>query len=284
MSAIEKIIEHLPYGDGAIRRRFYVGLIFVSLFLAHSYAIHSATGNPALTITNLSQRVGFEPKDFLKNTQALFVAGIIVFVLGSILDAMIDAFILRGVSISLAVFNWIISVADSSSIVVRLVWKVFTSLWSFAIWPVEIIACSVLNTAGLNWMNKVGLDANDGLSERAANFYKATLPTSIQTGLNEVYGDLSGVAWLRLMDFVPEAHRPWVGRLNARNRDVASFIASAILALVISTVVNYVSMKLIMHIITYSAICVLSYLFLGCAAIVRRSTIAVLELVAATHK
>ena len=60
MSAIEKVIDRLPYGDGATRRRFITGLIFVSVFTGHYYAIHLPAGKPpSLQAGTLSEFVGF---------------------------------------------------------------------------------------------------------------------------------------------------------------------------------------------------------------------------------
>ena len=281
LSAIEKIIDQLPYGDGAIRRRLITGLIFIAV-LSANYLIHTPSGEPQTNVFTLGQLIGFEAKDLLDSPQVLFLAVIIVFAFGSILDAMIDAYIVRGVSITLLVWEWLTSLMDERHWFFQMAWWVPTLLLAFILQPAAIFLCTVLNSLGLEKLASLGLTTKIKLSEPARRFYKETLSASTQAGLDQLYGDQSASAWQRLMDRVPDRHRPWAGRLNARNHDLASFIASAILALTISySVIPYNSKAWLS---TYIIIFLLSYLFAGSAKIVRRSTVSVLELAAESQE
>src|SRR5262245_14881886 len=127
MSAIDKVIEQLPYGDGAFRRRFITGLIFVAT-LTVNCLWYFPPGHGATAAKAFGEFIGFEPKDLLNSPQALFVAAIVIFALGSIADAMIEGYIVRGVSISMVAFQFVVDVARDWYPVFRVLWWVPTLL------------------------------------------------------------------------------------------------------------------------------------------------------------
>lgn len=288
MTVVDKIIEQIPYGDGAIRRSFITGLIFITVFIS-SCAWNFPNG--AQKIVDFGKIIGFEPKDLLTSPQALFVAAIVLFAFGAIADAMIDGYIVRGVSMSLFVFNYIISPSKDWSTLERVCYWIVILLLAFLFFPLTILICTLLNSLGVEKLYMIGLTQNKEsglanskktlLSEQAFSFYRNRLSITTQKGLDQLYGDQSASAWQRLMDYIPKHHRPWFVRLNARNRDLASFIAAAMFSLILSYPV--IPWNLSKWLVIYVIIFFLSYLFAGCAKIVQRSTVSILEFAADTH-
>lgn len=101
MTNINKFLEQFSSGDGVIRRSFVTGLIFVFTFTIH-YTILSQSFN----IYQLPKLLALEAKDLISSTQLLVIAAGFVFAVGSIIDAMAEGFIVRGVSISNSWLSW----------------------------------------------------------------------------------------------------------------------------------------------------------------------------------
>lgn len=298
MNAVEKILDQLPYTDGGFRRRFIGGVIFFVVLLIH-LAVYDALGISAVKNTPFHDWL-----KQIKNLQVLAVFGVCIYAFGSIIDAMAEGFIIRGVSITRRWINWLLPMQrtpggkrDKTHVLSPFILTV-----SICMSPLMITAGTIMSAAGRNPLYKIGLpekterrlsqapppdkktaqaDENEPISVEAAQYYKQ-LPESMQAGLDTPFGDQFEAAWQALIAKTPESHRAWVKRLGTRNRDIACFLSAALLALILSTAVlaaksgwDYISMLW-----SYGILCFLGWWLLGCASIVGRSIVSVLELLA----
>ncbi|MGH8490689.1 MAG: hypothetical protein ACREXS_17950 [Gammaproteobacteria bacterium] len=298
MNAVEKILDQLPYTDGGIRRRFIGGMIFFVVLLIH-WAVYDALG--IVPVKNVALLDGLKQ---IENLQVLAVFGVCIYALGSIIDAMSEGFILRGVSITRRGINWLLDmdrISGGTRDKTRVL-SFFTFAVSFCMSPLMVTAGTIMSAAGRNPLHKIGLpgkaeqrinqsplpdkktaqaDENEPISVEAARYFKQ-LPESMQAGLDTPFGDQFEAAWQALIAKTPESHRPWVKRLGTRNRDIACFLSAAFLALVLSTAVSAAQMGWNHESIlsSYAILCFLGWWLLGCASIVGRSIVSVLELLA----
>lgn len=270
MSAIDQILERLPYSDGAWRRRFISGVIFFSIVFLHG------------VIAYPQAQLGLEIKNLLQSTQLLLVAALLVFAIGSIIDAIVEGFIVRGVSLSRKVIGIIIDWVPGRRAWRRRLWFAFTALSTCLLWPVAILLGAIASSVGYNKLYRIGLIQNDGgfLTTEAKQFFES-LPTSVREGLDEPFGDKFDVAWRSLTDMVPLSQKHWVNRLGSRNSELISFISSVLVSMIVSASIYFPGWQWTISIVLwYAAICFLSYLLFGCISIVGRSICSVLELLA----
>src|SRR5262245_31280118 len=87
-SAIDKILDRLGYRDGAWRRAFVSGLIFLALVASYRVPPFESLAQSAGAI------------DLLKNTQALVVVTLLIFATGFVVDGVSRGFVVRGVSVT----------------------------------------------------------------------------------------------------------------------------------------------------------------------------------------
>ena len=201
MSAIDQILDRLPYSDGAWRRRFISGLIFFSVVFLYG-GIFDAKALKELVIANLS-------------TQLLFVAALLVFAIGSILDATTEGFIIRGVSLSRKVIGIIVDQVPERRGWRHKLWFALTVLWTCLLWPVAILLGTIASSIGYNKLYRIGLiQREDGiLTTEAKQFFKK-LPTSVREGLDEPFGDKFDVGWRWLLDMAPPSQKHWINRFG----------------------------------------------------------------------
>ena len=279
MSTADEFLERLPYSDGAWRGRFISGIVFFSMVSLHGFLTHDR-----VAISQVGAFARLKLRTYFRACSYSLVAALLVFAIGSIIDAMTAGFIVRGVSISLKVLNGIFNRVPMHRKWARRLWVGFTILWSFPIWPLAILVGTIVSSAGFNKLYTIGLCRNGGsfLTPEARKFFN-NLPTGIREGLDEPFSDKFDAAWQGLIEMAPPSQKHWVNRLGSRNYELASFLASALIGMMASMVFFTSAAWSIVGVFvsySYTIICILSYLFFGCISIVRRSIFSVLELLA----
>ncbi|MDJ0509355.1 MAG: hypothetical protein QNJ64_08895 [Crocosphaera sp.] len=282
MSNIDKFLEQFYSGDGVIRRSFVTGLIFVFAFTIN-YTIISQS----VDIYQLPKLLGIQAKSLVSSTQFLVIAAGFVFAVGSIIDAMVEGFIVPGVSISNSWLTWMFNKVDKEQKLRRVIHVTFVIMFSFLFWPIAIILGTIINSAGYKQLYKLGLkdEYNKLLSHRARVFY-SKMNEHICEGLNEPYGDKFESAWQIVVSVLPQFHQLWINRVVTRNKDIASFLSSSLLALSISALLGILSIgKLtLLLFFSYFAICVICYLLFGYFTLIQRMIVSLIEILAISYE
>jgi hypothetical protein len=277
MSAIDKVLERFPYTDGAWRRRFVTGLVFVFVFTFYSVL---AYGEYALTSFGDLKESGI--KDVLQSTQLLLVVILVIFAIGSIIDAITPAFIVRGASICVGILNRLFDYVPQND-PRRKAWMCFTIVATFPFWPLAILGGTIASSAGFSPLNRLGLKTHGAsfLSTDAVRVYEA-LPDNMKEGLDEPFGDRFDAAWRSLVEFAPVSLQQWINQIGARNYELASFLSSASIGMITSAFIYFPTLEGHSggYYVWYAMLCLLAYLLFGCISITRSSVVSALELLA----
>lgn len=146
---------------------------------------------------------------------------------------------------------------------------------------------TIISSAGYKKLYKLGLenDPKTLLSNRAAKFY-SRINQHIRQGLDQPHGGKFESAWQMVVSILPNFHQLWINRIVSRNKDIASFLSSSLLALSISTLLGIISIaKLTLSLFfSYFSICVICYLLFGYFALIQRMIISLIEVLAISYE
>jgi hypothetical protein len=275
-------MERLLQINGAIRRNLLTGLIFVFVFCFHYFLLVAPRELGRLNQPNANPGA-VTLKDVIRSSQLLVVGTGFVFAAGAVIDAMTDGFVVRGVSTSRSVHEWL-----SKKLVPQKGWQeILFNLLSFFIWPPVIVICTVLSSSDRYRLYRVGLQADapklikeNRISDAAMNIFKDTLSSNMRQGLDAPFCNQFDAAWQGLLAMLPEPQRQWAIGLSSRNRDLAAFLSSGFFALAISTGFLVSTGRLWSWAagISYIFLCLLSWFLFGYVSLVIRSVLTALEL------
>jgi hypothetical protein len=289
MNPIEKWFEEPIPEDGSLRRRLVTGLIFGFVVAADWILSH-----PSMDLAE-PRRLGFEPKDVIQSTQFLVIAVGFVFAIGSIIDAMTEGFIMRGVSTTLRLLNRMLEPRGLASCRFRLgLWKFGIIAATILLWPLAIVVATILSSMEKFWLYEInwsGTDSlthktkvgTDSLTHKAKEFLDNALkcPSGLQDALTSPFGVHFDVGWQVLINLLPKPQALWASNVAARNRDLGAFLSSMFFALWLACGLQLTYLPR-WHgaVIPYALLCLTSWLLFGCFAIIRRTVIATTELAA----
>jgi hypothetical protein len=275
-------MERLLQINGAIRRSLLTGLIFAFVFCLHYFLLVAPRVLDQLNQSNANAGA-VTLKDVIRSSQLLVVATGFVFAAGAVIDAMTDGFVVRGVSTSRSIHDWL-----SKKLVPQKGWPgILFNLLSFFIWPPVIVICTILSSSDRYILYRVGLQADDSqlvnenrVSEAASKIFRDTLSSNMRQGLDAPFCNQFDAAWQGLLAMLPEPQRQWAIGISSRNRDLAAFLSSGFFALAISTGFLVSTGRLWSWAagISYIFLCLLSWFLFGYVSLVVRSVLTVLEL------
>src|SRR5262245_8834931 len=227
-SIIDKLLDRLGYRDGAWRRAFVSGLIFLTLVAGYGVPPFDRSTGLAETADTI--------KELLKSTQALMVVTLLIFASGFVIDGVSRGFLVRGVSVTASCIDrWSRRVRGSS----RWGWRSwFVPLATCLLWPLMILVGTVLSTGQVVTLYRFGLrlskvrpngpkpsgttpsgppppevrTSSYQLTKRGRALFKR-LPQAVREGLDEPYGDKFDAAWQGLSVIAPAEQRQWINRL-----------------------------------------------------------------------
>jgi hypothetical protein len=199
----------------------------------------------------------------------LVVAALLIFAAGFVIDGMSRGFLVRGVSVTSSLLDWLFKRFGKK--VSRKSWTFPVMLATFWLWPVVILGGTVASTAQVVTLYRFGLRVNTGKQHyRLTNAGKDLfdqLPVTVQEGLDEPFGDNFDAAWQGLMCLL-DGGRPWIADAS-RNYDLTSFVAAGFFGLLVALKSSSRTVTLWSFGLGYGFMCLLSILF-GCFAIIGR--------------